>query len=364
MANNTVPVPNLENDEITLRELIQSVRRWVLDLRQNWKTVLLCVVPLAGFFVWKAYATPFIYPANLTFMVREEGRGGFGGLSGLLGQFGLGGQAGEYNLDKISELGRSRLIVQAALLQRADLGGQNDFLANHIIREYGLHSNDWRKDPVLHDFFFTRDSVAAFGRAENKALQALHGYILFGKEKFVSLSFTKQTGILALNVAATSEDLSVRLADALYEQLSRYYIEQSTAQPRQTVRNLQERADSIRAILTGSERQLAREEDSSFGLLLKTDRVPQKRLGSDIAMLNLMYAEAIKNLETASFFLKNATPFFVEIDRPVLPVKPIGKSKVKAAGLGVVLGFLLSVIIIFTQNILRKDSEEFRHEKD
>jgi uncharacterized protein involved in exopolysaccharide biosynthesis len=344
-----------EEQEMTLRDLLLKIRDFYLDLRQNWKIVLLCTAFSTASFLVNAFLTPPQFPAQLTFMVREDSKSGIGGVASLLGQFGFGGSAsGEYNLDKITELAKSRHILQAALFDSATLDGKSDYLANHVIEIYNFREK-WRKDTLLRDFRFTRSEVEQFNRRENKALKSLHQYMIGEKNAFVAAGYSKQTSILNITVSARHEALSIALAEALYRHLSQFYIEQSTAQSRQTVRNLESRRDSIRALLTASERSLARTEDRTLGLLLKEDKVPQKRLGTDVQILNLMYAEAIKNLETASFLLKNTTPVFMEIDKPLGPIKPVGASKKIALALGTGLGVLVAALWIFIRKFIRSD---------
>ena len=340
--------------ELSLKEIIAIIRQYYSEAKRSWKILVFFIVLSSAGFIADAWLTKPVYPATLTFMVREDSKNGLSGVAGLLGQFGLGGGASsEYNMDKIVELAKSRHIVQAALFDSVSINGKNDFLANHVIDLYDLHY-DWRKDTLLRDFRFTRSDIDHFARRENKALKALHTYMLLDKKAFISASYSKQTSIISLQVSARNESLSILLSEAIYRQLSAFYIEQSTAQSRQTVRNLELRTDSIRSVLTGFERNLARTEDRNMGLIFKEDKVPQKRLGTDVQILNLMYAEAIKNLETASFLLKNATPIFMEIDRPLAPIKPIGASKKWALLFGVLLGAGISLLYIFGKMMRQK----------
>lgn len=341
--------------ELSLGDLLAKAIGFYHELRRHWKTLFLCLLLSTGTLVTIAFLTPPKYPAQLTFMVREDSKNGLGGVASLLGQFGFeGGTGGEYNLDKITELAKSRHILQFALFDSAAISGKNDLLANHVISIHNLH-REWKKDTLLHAFFFRHGDVARFSPLENKALKALHQYMVADVDKaFVASGYAKQTGILNLNVSARHEALSIALAEALYRHLSAFYIEQSTAQSRQTVRNLEARTDSIRAILTASERSLARTEDRTLGLLLKEDRVPQKRLGTDVQILNLMYAESIKNLETASFLLKNTTPVFMEIDRPLAPIKAVRASKKTAVAVGMAIGFLAALLWIFGRKIYQQ----------
>ena len=344
-----------EKQEMSLKDLLLKIRDIYFELRKHWKLLSVCMLLSAGGFLAVAWLSKPKFPAQLTFMVREDSKNGLSGVASILGQFGLGaGNASEFNLDKITELAKSRHIIQSALFDSVTINGHSDFLANHIIDIHEMHK-EWSKDTLLRVFKFTHSNVDHFDRTENKALKTLHHYMVLDKDNaFIGSGYAKQTSILNLTVSARSEALSIELVDAIYRQLSAFYIEQSTAQSRQTVRNLEVRTDSIRNILTASERSLARTEDRTLGLLLREDRVPQKRLGTDVQILNLMYAEAIKNLETASFLLKNSTPIFMEIDKPLPPIKPVKASKKIALAMGLGLGFSLACIWIFGRIFWRK----------
>jgi len=350
--------PDVEEQEMTLKDLFLKIRDFYLELRANWKIVAACVIVSSIALLLNAFLTPKRFPAQLTFMVREDSKNGLGGVASLLGQFGFGsGNSGEFNLDKIAELARSRHIVQEAIFDSAIIRGKNDYLANHIIDIHNLRKK-WSEDTLLQDFRFKHSDLQQFSRRENMALIVLHQKMVTDKDAFVTAGYSKQTSILNLKVAAQNEELSIALTEAIYRHLSRFYIEQSTAQSRQTVRNLEIRTDSIRSILTASERTFARTEDRTLGLLLQEDRVPQKRLNTDIQILNLMYAEAIKNLETASFLLKNTTPVFMEIDKPLGPIKPVGASKKMALVLGAGLGVLVAALWIFIRKFIRSNLVE------
>ena len=92
----------LEDDEITLKELILKIQEFYREVLKRWLLVILITLPVMGYMFYKAYKTPNTYPATLTFMVNEDKAGG--GLGGLAASFGLGGGGGEYNLEKILSL--------------------------------------------------------------------------------------------------------------------------------------------------------------------------------------------------------------------------------------------------------------------
>ena len=73
----------------------------------------------------------------------------------------------------------------------------------------------------------------------------------------------------------------------------------------------------------------------------------------DVKMLQVVYGEAIKNLEMADFALKNKTPFIQAIDLPVAPLKKVKKSKLKGLLTGLSIGILLGSVFVVGRKIIR-----------
>lgn len=356
MNPNLPELPAQHNEELTLRDLVARLREYAAEMRRCWKLLTaLCIVGVSGMLT-HTLLTPRVYPAVLTFMVREDSGGGAGGLASVLGQFGLVGVgAGEFNLDKIGELARSQRILRSALFDSTEVRGRRDLIANHILDLYQLGEKEWRKSPALRQLRFHHISTDSMTMLENLAFKLIYDYVVHSKDKLVDINYSTDTGIITLTVTSTDQYLSVAFCQSLYRHLHYFYVDQSTAQSRQTVKNLQARADSVRALLTGTERRLARTEDRSLGLLLREDKVPQKRMASDIQMLNVMYAEVVKNLEAASFLLKNSTPIFLDIDQPMVPIIGLRMPLTRSAAFGFIAGFMLGVLIILVRKFFRNN---------
>ena len=91
-------------------------------------------------------------------MMNDDEGGGLGSLGGLAASFGFGGGgSGEFNLEKMLSLLKSRNIIQQGLFEKAELGGKTDFFANHLIAEYDFHKK-WEDKEDLKDFVFKNDS--------------------------------------------------------------------------------------------------------------------------------------------------------------------------------------------------------------
>lgn len=347
-----------EEQELTLKDLILRVREYAQVIRRYWWIVVLTCIPTIGWQAYLAYTTPVQYNAGLTFMVDEESSSGAGMLGALLGDFGLPG--GENNYDKILELSKSQRIIRMALFQKVEIDGKNDYLANHFIRIQKVHEEEWYKkpkdptQPSLNGFFFTRDSFENFSRLEYSAFKSIYGMLIGDKEHkpLFSNKYNQDSGVMSLGLTTRSESLSIALISNMFQQLSDYYVLSSTIKEKATYDIVQGKADSLYRLMIGAEVGQARFQDQNLGLIRTTDQLPAERFSRNKALYNLMYAEALKNLEIADYALKDRMPYIQVIDQPIPPLSGYGYGKTKALGLGSGLGILLGLVIIFFKKYL------------
>lgn len=340
-------------DEISLRELITKVQYYIHLLKERW--IIITVVTVLGAIILGVYSYIQVpkYLASKTFMVNEDsggggGGGGIGGAASLLGQFGLGAGKGGINLDKIIALAKSKRIIGEALLDSS----QQPLLANQLIETYKLHEN-WKESSMLAGYSFDNTNQDLIAR--NSALNACINLVR-GDEKnpgIVSVKFDDETGILQLNASTLKPDLSILLIDAIYDKLSKFYIKEATERPKQNYRLLKDRADSVSTELAIIERQIAKQVDNSKNIMLRADDIKSSKLQRTAQVLTIIYAEVIKNRETALFILKSETPFFQVIDSTKPPISPRSAGVIKPAITGGALALVLAVSWIVLATIYK-----------
>lgn len=345
----------VEDDEITLKDLIKKIQEfWHEAWKNKWWIILVAALGASAFLL-NAWLTPPTYPAKTVFMLNEE-EGSTSGISSLLGQFGLGGGGkSKLNLDKIIELSKSFKILQVALFREVEVEGKKDFYANHIIRYYDFHDK-WKKDTTgLVGFYFTHSQFDSFTRVENNALKQVHEQVKGGEntEAILSTTYDDKTGILSMSINSINEELSIGLMKAIYEELSNFYINKSVESKRTTYENIKFKVDSLRARYQQLSLTLARLEDQSYGILDKANLVRSNDLRTESQITILAYGEAVKNMELSDFQLRNATPIFQVIDSAVPPIKPNKSSKVSAILIGGFLGGFLSLGFFIGRKIIR-----------
>ena len=174
--------PNVQpsNDEITFGDLSLKLKEFYLEVKRYWYIPAVCGLIGMAILAYSYFQFVPEYPAEITFSVDEDEGGSSSGLTGILGQFGIGSvRPTRYNLDKIMALSKSRRVIQNTLFAKITIDGNEDFLANHILREYELNVKEKRAAP----FLFTHDSVPIFSRDENEMMIAVYAFIIGPPEK-------------------------------------------------------------------------------------------------------------------------------------------------------------------------------------
>lgn len=345
-----------QDDEITLKELIEKILEFWRELWGKKWWIILIAIPFAAYFGYKAKTTKVTYEAKLTYTL-NDGSGGGGGLAGILGSFGLG-EGGKVNLDKIVELSKSRNIIHKVVFTKIPLDtfqGKNDYIANHIITLYELDKKWSNKRKDWTGFRFRSDSISQFSKDELAGLKMLYGQVIKGDKKDPALfgnSYNEDTGILTMSSNTVNEQLSIEMCNLEYDALKSYYLESATKGSQTTFDYVQNKTDSIFALLRSKEFQLSRFNDSHRNLSDPDLLTQRKLMETEILKLKTMYAEATKNRELADFSLTTGTPDITVIDPPIPPLDAEGESLILSLLKGGLLGSLIAVSFFIARKIV------------
>jgi len=348
--------PAYQDDEITLKELIEKILEFWRELWSKKWWIILITLPFVIYFGYKAKSSIVTYQAALTYTIADGGGSG-GGLSSILGSFGLG-KGGKVNLERIVELSRSRNIIQKALFTIVPLdtmGGKSDFIANHIIALYRLDEEWTNKKKDWTGFRFRTDSIKSFNSDELNAFKMLVGKVIGGKnvkDPIFGNGFNEDTGILTMTSTTVDEELSIIFCNMVFNMLKDYYVSSITMSSEKSFNFVAEKTDSIINLLKSKQYQLAKFNDSHRNLSDPTMLVQRKILETEIQKLTLMYGEATKNYEIADFSLAAGTPDISIIDEPLPPLEPIAESFIISLIKGGLLGGLIAAGFFIARKIV------------
>jgi len=353
-----------QDTEISMKEALLATKEYLSEIKRCIPIILLITLPILAFQIYKAVKSDFVYSAPLSFMLNENS-GSSAGISSILGSIGIPiGGSGEDNLDKILELSKSRKISASTIFRKTEIGGKEDFLANHLIQMLE-EKGDWNKKGLvgkkqtydIDNLRFSHDSLSAFSLVENNGLKHLQDHLIGNSQRkidpIINTGYEEQTGIMKINATTTNGEVSVKLAKILFEELSEYYIDQSIEKQELTYKLIKSKSDSIYGELQAKSYSLANFKDGNQGMFARTDKLTESKLELEIRKLGAMYSEVTKNLEVADFALKDKTPFIQLIDEPILPIIPQKSSLLKAIMLGLFLGVFLGTAFVVTRKMFR-----------
>jgi len=348
--------PVVYEKSVSFRDYVLRGRTYVNELLRYWYIPAAFALLGAGYKAYKYSDHIPVYNAQITFSIDEDEGGSSAGLTGMLSQMGLGVRPTRYNFDKILELSKSRRVVQEPMFARITVDGKEDFLANHIIRIYGVGVDE--EEGSGEPMFFTHDSLSSFTREENELLKSVYGLII-GPPKnpelaLLTAGYNEDSNIMTMNATTKDETLSIELARRTFYALSNYYVNRAIEKAQRTYKIVSMKRDSVLGVLRSAEYQLANFEDRNRGMLMRTDQVTKLRLQREIAALAAMYAEVLKNTEVADFSLRTKTPFIQVIDMPIPPLNPSEASFLRSILIGMIIGGLIGVIFVAGRKAIRE----------
>ncbi len=340
----------IDNDEISLKELIQKIQEWTQYLKTQWKLIF-GIAALGGLigFVYASFHKPD-YLATTTFVLEEDkGGGGLGGAMGLASSFGFdlgGGGGGLFTNANIIELMKSRLVVEKTLLNPVQVAGKEISLADYYI-QYNELKEDWAKKPILANIGFpVHADRTKFSLQQDSILQVISKDLT--KENLTIAQKDKKVSIISLTVKTENELFSKLFCEQLLKETSDFYIETKSKKARLNVDVLQHQADSIRAELNSAITGVAEATDNVYNLnpAFNVRSAPSKRRQVDVQANTAILTQLVAQLELSKVSLRKETPLVQLIDRPILPLEKDKLGRLKSLLLGGFLAGILTVLYL------------------
>jgi len=338
---------SIKDDEITIKDLINIVKKWYVYLLLKWKIIVLCGLFGAGLGLSYSLLKKISYKATLSFALEDEkGGGGIGSALGLASSLGLdlgGSGGGIFSASNLTTLFKSRAMVEKTLLSSVIDNGKEISLAELLIRNNNWREN-WNKNPKFRNIQFPPNSNRKlFTRAQDSILKVM--YESFARGALEVAQKDKKISIVTIEVTTKDELFSQYFCEGLVEQVSNFYIDTRSKKARLNMNILERQTDSIRTELNSSITGVAVANDNTFNLnpALNIRRVPSSRKQVDVQANSVILGELVKQTELAKVTLRRETPLIQVIDRPILPLENDRISKIKGIILG---GFLFGFISV------------------
>jgi uncharacterized protein involved in exopolysaccharide biosynthesis len=352
--------PQIDSDEISLKELIQKIQEWTRYLKTQWK-IIIGIAALGGIlgFTYASFVKPN-YIATTTFVLEEDkgggGAGGLGGALGLASSFGLDldGGGGLFSSTNIIEFMKSRFVVEKTLLNSVNVGGKEISIADYHIQVNELRER-WSKKPSLVNINFPVNADRTkFSLEQDSILETISADL-----KKYNLTITqkdKKVTIISLTVKTENELFSKLFCEQLLKETSDFYIETKSKKSRSNVDVLQKQADSIRAELNTAITGVAVESDNVYNLnpAFNVKSSPSRRKQVDVQANTEILKQLVTQLELSKVSLRKETPLVQLIDRPILPLEKSKPEKLIAFFIAGFLAGFLSILYLVIGRLYKK----------
>jgi hypothetical protein len=348
----------MENDEITLKELLLKAKEWYTFLLSKWKTIVLAGIIGALLGLGYSFYKKPIYTASLTYAV-EDGKasGGLGGALGLASSFGLdlgGSSGGAFSGSNLMELFKSRAMVEQTLLAPVTQNNKTISLAEMYIQDKKWREK-WEEKPALKTITFLPNiDRAKFTRVQDSIFGLI--YKELSTESLTVEQKDKKVAIGTITMRCTNEYFAQQFNLALTQTVIDFYVDTKSKRAKENMDILVRQTDSIRGELNGAITGVAVANDNTFGLnpALNVKRVPSARRQVDVQANTAILTEIVKQAELAKVTLRKETPLIQIIDQPILPLPKEKFGKAKGILLGGILAGFLTILGLIVRRIFKE----------
>lgn len=352
----------MENREIVFEDVVKNLKKFVnyqLKFKIFWIFVVIAGATLG---ISIAIFSKPKFEAKISFIINDGKGGSQNPLAAIASQFSLGSSSMNVTDDRILFLIGTKKILGQSLLTKYP--NTNITLADKYIEIMSLKKG-WTNDTSLINFHnFQTKNIEDLSYGENKVIDIVLNLILKSndlqyetvKKKSSSLVSQSSSGIVLISFKSKDELLSKIFVESIYKNLSSFYIETITKNLRANYELVSNRADSIKLTMFNFENEAAEAMDQAIGVIKFRGKIKSNRLKRDNEILNLMYAEVIKNKEIAKFNLDQEKPILQVVDEPTLPLEQHIKSKILFGIVGALISgtfFFLALSILYLKGLNR-----------
>lgn len=338
------------SDEISLKELSQRFIGAKDYLKSKWLIIILIAVlcGLVGYLYADSKKAKFT--AVTTFVLEgASSEGSIGGLASMVG-INVGGD-GVFQADNVLEIYKSRTMIEKTLLSPIERNGKTELIVDRYISFKGL-KDQWKERAELKNLTFKDDTI------HTRLQDSILGEIV----KDISTNYLfvdkveKKPSIIKVKVEAPNEVFAKVFNDNIVQNVNDFYIHTKTKKSLENVTILQQKVDSVKAVLNNNIYSAAAVVDATPNLnpTRQVQRIaPMQRSQFSAEANKNILIELVKNLELSKISLRKETPLIQVLDTPVFPLEITTVSKVKGAIIGGMIGFIFASIWLLVSRFFR-----------
>ena len=296
-----------ENRFIHYSEVETFLKSYLAFLKKK-KTIIitLLIASLFGSLVYW-YIQPDKYTSNSTFIIADQNTSN-SNIENIVSQFSLdlatmiGNDANMFYGDNIFEILKSNTIIESALKTKINNEGRDN---NETLMTLYKKSQDY------NSYYLILFSDTQFYNIVSQ----------IKKKNIITDRTSKKTSIISLSIVSSNPFFAYTFNKELVLKTIELYRKIKVGNLSVNIDRLEKKADSIQRILNKRSYQSAKLKSIDVNTAYKVESVPEEISDREKIILNNLYAEIIKNIESLKIKLNLQTPVFEILDKPYLPIK-------------------------------------------
>lgn len=353
---------NISNEEVLKNTSFVNFNKVLNDisffLKTNFKILIFTALFGASMGIILSRFERPIYKATLTFAMEDEKVGGnLGGALGLASSLGLdigGSGGGLFAAGNLSELMKSRLIIERVLLKPVIIRNNPTTLLDYYINFNNIREG-WSGNSKLEKLrFLPNTDRNKFSIEQDSIIQIIYKSIIKNNSLTI-VQKDKKVTIMSIEVKSKDELFAKLFCENLANETSDFYISTRNFKSTKNVLLLQGQVDSVRRELNNAITGVAAEIDNVYNLnpALNIKNSSSKKRQIDVQTNTSILTNLIIQLQLAKVNQKKETPLIQVIDSPIFPLEVSKIGTIYFILIGVFISLTSAVILILIKEIIK-----------
>lgn len=340
-------------DEISVRNLVLSIRKHIRLLIRRWYLILLASMLGGGYFYKKVENIQQTFPAKVRLLIRPQNIA----------------KENKLMVQIYSRLINSPTFLQSLLLEK--VGPEKELLINKYLNTYYLHKPGELSADIPEGFQFKNDKLSTLVLEEKKVFKIIMDKISTPMsdftDGFVSISTDEALGFITINISSPTEELSLTLLDRLCQMTEKMLSDNTVFAPKIAFDKLEIETDSLAKAYKEDYYQLNKYRDNYSRKLkeeepnIKEVKYLEKKIHRyevEAEMSKTRYLAALEQLKSSQVKMDQKTLLIQQLERTYPPIAPYEPSAKKAGIKGTIIGGAILVFILVLGSIWKTIQEE------
>jgi uncharacterized protein involved in exopolysaccharide biosynthesis len=354
-----------QNNELGFKEIMLLFKYWLVFFyeKKNILIVFFLAGSIIGFIQVKNQKPK--YTAKLSYILEENSSPSSNSTLSLISQIGISANnsvGGMFSPSYLSELMKSRMMIEKILLRPVLIENNYITLVEYYIRINDLRKK-WKNTPEYKSVKFEINSnPRLFTVQQNKIITSIYSELILKENMFIGIK-NKESNIPEISITNKDELFAKLFCENLLEGTSEFYIESKSRKAKNTLKLLELQLDSVRNKYNTALTSFASASEILFNLnnANKSKETNSLKKQIDIQSISALIPVLVANIENTKSTIRNETPLFQIIDKPMLPLPKETPSIIKSVliyGMSFILVIIIFLFISQYFNIMLKNLNE------